>query len=158
MVEIIQAETSEQIEAARKLFREYEAWFGMNLCFQNFDEEVANLPGKYAAPEGRLFLAFSDGKLVGGIALRKLEDGICEMKRLFVKDEFRGQKIGISLIEKLIEEARKIGYKRIRLDTYPPKMAKAVKLYESYGFIEIPPYYHNPYGETLFMELNLTKN
>ena len=152
MIEILQAETDEQIEQARKLFREYEAWFGMNLCFQNFDEEVANLPDKYAAPEGRLFLAFADGKLVGCIALRKLEDGVCEMKRLFVRDRFRGQKIGISLIEKLIEEVRKIGYEKMRLDTYPPKMAKAVKLYESYGFRQIAPYYHNPYGETLFME------
>jgi ribosomal protein S18 acetylase RimI-like enzyme len=156
MIEIIQAETVEQIEQAQKLFREYEAWFGMTLCFQNFDEEVANLAEKYALPEGRLFLAFSDEKLAGCIALRKLEDGICEMKRLFVKDEFRGQKIGITLIEKLIEEAQKIGYKKMRLDTYPPKMAKAVKLYESYGFREIPPYYHNPYGETLFMELDLS--
>jgi len=155
MIEIIQAETSEQIETARKLFREYEAWFGLALCFQNFDEEVANLPGKYAAPEGRLFLAYLDEKLAGCIALRKLEDGICEMKRLFVKDEFRGQKIGVALIEKLIAEARKIGYEKMRLDTFPPKMGKAVSLYESYGFREIPPYYHNPYGDTLFMELIL---
>lgn len=102
-----------------------------------------------------MFLAFADGKLAGCIALRKLEDGICEMKRLFVKDEFRGQKIGIALIEKLIAEARKIGYEKIRLDTFPPKMGKAVSLYESYGFREIPPYYHNPYGDTLFMELQL---
>ena len=155
MIKIIQAETIEQIEQTRKLFREYEAWFGMNLCFQNFDVEVANLPGKYALPEGRLFLAFADKKLAGCIALRKLEDGICEMKRLFVKDEFRGQKIGIKLIEKLFDEAKNIGYEKMRLDTYPPKMAKAVKLYESYGFVEISPYYHNPYGETLFMEKNL---
>ena len=157
MIEILQTETDEQIEAARRLFREYEAWFGMNLCFQNFDEEVAALPGKYAAPEGRLWLAFADEILAGCIALRKLEEGICEMKRLFVKDEFRGQKIGISLIEKLIAEARSIGYEKIRLDTYPPKMAKAVSLYESYGFREIPAYYHNPYGETLFMEMKVKK-
>ncbi len=156
MIEIIQAETDEQIETARKLFREYEAWFGLALCFQNFDEEVANLPGKYAAARGgRLFLAFADEHLAGCIALRKLEDGVCEMKRLFVKNEFRGQKIGLALIEKIIEEARKIGYEKMRLDTFPPKMAKAVSLYESYGFRGIPPYYHNPYGDTLFMELNL---
>ncbi len=152
MIEIIQAETDEQIETARAIFREYEAWFGLALCFQNFDEEVASLPGKYAAPEGRLFLAFVDKKLAGCIALRKLEDKICEMKRLFVKEDFRGQKIGIALIEKLIEEARKIGYEKMRLDTFPPRMSKAVSLYESYGFREISPYYHNPYGETLFME------
>lgn len=156
MIEIIQAETVEQIEQARGLFREYEAWFGMNLCFQNFDEEVANLPGKYAAPEGgRLFLAFADELLAGCIALRKLEDGICEMKRLFVRDRFRGRKIGVRLIEKIIAEAREIGYARMRLDTFPGKMGKAVNLYESYGFAVIEPYYHNPYGETLFMEKDL---
>ena len=155
MIEIIQAETAEQIELARELFREYQAWFELALCFQNFDEEVATLPGKYAAPEGRLFLAFADGKPAGCIALRKLEDGVCEMKRLFVKENQRGQKIGIALIEKVIEEARKIGYEKMRLDTFPPKMSKAVQLYKSYGFREIPPYYHNPYGDTLFMELAL---
>jgi putative acetyltransferase len=155
MIEIVQAESSEQIEQARTLFREYEAWFGLNLCFQNFDEEVAALPGKYAPPEGRLFLAFADENLAGCIALRKLETDVCEMKRLFARQEFRGMKIGKSLIEKLIETARAVGYKKMRLDTYPPKMMKAVKLYESYGFREIPAYYHNPYGETLFMELDL---
>ncbi len=102
-----------------------------------------------------MFLAFSDEKLAGCIALRKLEDEICEMKRLFVKDEFRGQKIGIALSEKLFEEATKIGYKKMRLDTFPPKMGKAVSLYESYGFRKIPPYYHNPYGDTLFLEKKL---
>lgn len=157
MIEIIQAETAEQIEHTRTLFREYEKWFGMNLCFQNFDEEVAALPGKYKPPDGRLFLAFADGKLSGCIALRKLEDQICEMKRLFVREDFRGLGIGKILIEKLIAEAKKIGYEKMRLDTFPPKMSKAVELYNSYGFYEIEPYYHNPYGETLFMELALTK-
>jgi putative acetyltransferase len=156
MIKIIEAETEEQINAARGLFREYEAWFGMDLCFQNFDEEVATLPGKYAAPEGRLYLASADENLAGCIALRKLEDGVCEMKRLFVRDAFRGQKIGVLLIEKLIAEARAIGYEKMRLDTFPAKMGKAVSLYESYGFREIPPYYHNPYGETLFMEKALS--
>lgn len=157
MIEIIQAETDEQIDEARRLFREYEAWFGLALCFQNFDEEVADLQGKYAAPEGRLLLAYADGKLAGSIALRKLADGVCEMKRLFVKESHRGQKIGIALIEKIIEEAQKIGYRKMRLDTYPPKMGKAVKLYEAYGFRTIPPYYENPYDDTLFMELDLAK-
>jgi GNAT superfamily N-acetyltransferase len=155
MIKIIQAETTAQIEEARRLFREYEAWFGLALCFQNFDEEVAALPGKYARPEGRLFLAFADGNLAGCIALRKLEDGVCEMKRLFVREGFRGLGLGRILIEKLIDEARRLGYEKMRLDTYPPKMGKAVKLYESYGFREIKPYYHNPYGETLFMEKQL---
>ena len=107
-----QAETPEQIEQARNLFREYESWFGLNLCFQNFDEEVENLPGKYTKPDGRLLLAFADENLAGCIALRKLEDEICEMKRLFVRDGFRGLKIGNALIEKLFEEARTTGYKK----------------------------------------------
>jgi len=152
---IIQAETPEQIEQARALFREYEAWLNLDLCFQGFEAELAGLPGKYVKPDGRLFLAYADKNLAGCIALRKIEDGICEMKRLFVRNAFRGQKIGNALIEKLIEQAQKIGYTKMRLDTYPPKMAKAVKLYESHGFYEIPSYYHNPYGESLFMELEL---
>lgn len=156
MIEIRQAETPEQIEQARALFREYEASINLDLCFQSFDEELANLPGKYAAPEGRLLLAFADEKLAGCIALRKLEADICEMKRLFVRDDFRGQKIGIALIEKVFAEAREIGYEKMRLDTFPAKMGKAVGLYESYGFYEIPPYYHNPFGETLFMEKDLS--
>jgi ribosomal protein S18 acetylase RimI-like enzyme len=152
MIQITQAETPEQIEAARKLFREYEAWLGLDLCFQGFEEELKNLPGKYAPPEGRLFLANANGEIAGCIALRKLEEGVCEMKRLYVRDTFRGLGSGRILIEKLIEEARRIGYKKMRLDTLPDKMAKAVALYTSYGFQKIPAYYHNPYGETFFME------
>lgn len=157
MIEIIQAETAEHIEQARKLFREYEKWFGLKLCFQNFDEEVENLPGKYAPPDGRLFLAFADGKIAGCIALRKLEEKICEMKRLFVKEAFRGLKIGKLLIDKLVSEAREIGYEKMRLDTFPPKMGKAVEIYEKFGFYEVKPYYFNPYSEALYMETNLKK-
>lgn len=152
---IIEAKSPEQIELVRGLFIEYQAWFGLALCFQNFDEELASLPGDYSPPDGRLWLAFAGDKLAGCVALRKLYDEICEMKRLFVRDESRGQKIGIALIETLIAEAKKIGYRKLRLDTYPPKMGKAVSLYESYGFRQIEPYYHNPYGETLFLELDL---
>jgi ribosomal protein S18 acetylase RimI-like enzyme len=155
MIEIIQAETPEQIEQTRAIFREYESWLGLSLCFQGFEEELANLPGKYAEPDGRLYLAFSGRELAGCIAMRKLEDGISEMKRLYVKEKFRGNGIGNKLIERVIDAAKQTGYSKIRLDTYPPKMGKAVRLYESYGFHEIPPYYHNPFGETLFMELLL---
>lgn len=153
MIEIIQARTAAQIEAARVLFREYEAWLGIALCFQNFDEEVAALPGKYAPPDGRLFLAVDGDVVVAGcIALRRLADGVCEMKRLYVRERFRGGGVGRLLIEKLIDEATKIGYCKMRLDTFPPKMGRAVALYESYGFREIPAYYDNPYGETLYLE------
>lgn len=155
MVELIQAETIDQIAEARGLFREYEAWLGMSLCFQDFENELASLPGKYAMPTGRLLLAYSDDKLAGCIAMRKLEEGICEMKRLFVRDEFRGMRIGITLIERLITDARATGYSSMRLDTLPLKMGKAVKLYQSHGFVEIPPYYNNPHDGVLFMELAL---
>lgn len=152
---IVHAETPEHIEIARNLFLEYRKWLGLSLCFQNFDDEVANLPGKYAKPVGRLLLAVFDDKTAGCIAFRKIEEGICEMKRLFVREDFRGLGVGRELIESLIKEAGIEGYQKMRLDTYPPKMQKAVKLYGSYGFREIPPYYHNPYGETLFMEKDL---
>ncbi|MGC2236610.1 MAG: GNAT family N-acetyltransferase [Pyrinomonadaceae bacterium] len=157
MIEIIQPETPEQIEEARALFREYEAWLGLDLCFQGFEAEVANLPGKYALPDGRLFLVLAGERAAGCIALRRLEKDICEMKRLYVREEFRSLGLGRTLIEKLIGEARKIGYKKMRLDTLPDKMAKAVKLYESYGFRAIPAYYPNPYDDTLFMQLYLTE-
>jgi GNAT superfamily N-acetyltransferase len=155
MLSIIQAETSDQIDEARKLFREYEEWLGMDLCFQGFEEELRSLPGKYAMPEGRLYLAYWDERLAGCIAMRKLEDGICEMKRLFVRDGFRGKAIGVSLIEHLIAEAHKQGYLKMRLDTFPPKMGKAVSLYASHGFQPIPPYYDNPHDDVVFMELGL---
>lgn len=155
MTEILQTETEAEIDAARALFREYEAWLDLDLCFQGFEAELATLPGKYAPPDGRLLLAHADDKLAGCIAMRKLGDGICEMKRLFVRDEFRGMQIGVALIDRLIGDAREIGYEKMRLDTYPPKMGKAVSLYESHGFVAIPPYYDNPHEGVLFMELDL---
>jgi len=152
---IKQATSAEDIEAAKALFREYETWFGMSLCFQGFEEELANLPGKYAPPDGRLYLAYVDEELAGCIALRKFEDDVCEMKRLFLRKNARGYGLGKELIEKLIDEALAIGYAKMRLDTYPPKMGKAVKLYESHGFRPIEKYYDNPHEGVLFMELDL---
>jgi len=155
MIQISQAESAMQIDEARKLFREYENWLGMDLCFQGFEAELAGLPGKYAPPDGRLFLACVDRRLAGCIAMRKLDGDTCEMKRLFVRDGFRGHGVGVTLIEKLIVEARLAGYRKMRLDTFPPKMGKAVSLYEAYGFRPIPAYYHNPHEDVLFMELDL---
>lgn len=155
MTKILHAETEAEIVAARELFREYEAWLGLDLCFQGFEAELAALPGKYAPPAGRLLLAYSDDKLAGCIAMRELEAGICEMKRLFVRGRFRGKRIGVTLIERLIADAREIGYEKMRLDTFPPKMGKAVSLYASHGFVEIEPYYENPHPGVLFMELAL---
>ena len=155
MIDLIQAQTASQIDDARRLFREYETWLGLDLCFQGFEEELQNLPGKYSMPEGRLLVSYVEDSPAGCIALRKLSDGVCEMKRLFVRDDFRGSGIGLLLVERVIENARTARYRKMRLDTYPPKMGKAVKLYESHGFYPIPPYYQNPHGDVLFMELKL---
>ncbi len=152
---IDQAETFEQIETVRSLFREYETWLGLDLCFQGFEEEMRNLPGWYSPPDGRLFLASLDEEPAGCVGMRKLDDGICEMKRLYLRSVARGRGIGNALLEKLIDEARAAGYKKMRLDTHPPKMGKAVSLYESHGFLAIEPYYHNPHEGVLFMELAL---
>lgn len=157
MIEIFQAETAEHIEETRRLFREYEQWLALDLCFQNFEEELKNLPGKYAAPDGRLFLIAVDDAVAGCGALRKLEPRVCEMKRLFVREDFRGLNLGRILIEKLLTEARLVGCERMRLDTLPEKMPRAVKLYQSFGFREIAPYYKNPHAQTLFLELDLNK-
>jgi len=145
----------QHLEQARALFREYSAWVESDLCFQNFEKELAALPGSYAEPDGRLLLAFHDGKLAGCIGLRKIGAGICEMKRLFVRDAFRGQGIGRSLIRAVIQQATEIGYERMRLDTLPPQMNDAIALYRSFGFKEIEPYYDNPVPGAKFMELNL---
>lgn len=155
MTEITQATSAKQIEEAAALFREYEAWLGMSLCFQSFEEEVAGLPGKYAPPIGRLYIAYVNGEPAGCIALRKLEPGVCEMKRLFLRESARGSGLGVKLIEQVIADARDIGYAKMRLDTYPPKMGKAVNLYEGHGFYEIPPYYPNPHAGVLYMEKTL---
>jgi ribosomal protein S18 acetylase RimI-like enzyme len=152
---IIQAETSEHIDQARGLFREYEAWLGLDLCFQNFEKELAELPGAYAPPTGRLLLAYEDDELAGCVALRKLSDGVCEMKRLFLRPEFQGKGLGRQLAQPIIEEAQRAGYKTMRLDTLAAQMGKAIGLYRSLGFKEIEPYYPNPVVGALFMELNL---
>ncbi len=138
------------------LFVEYADSLGFSLCFQGFDDELANLPGKYAPPTGRLLLAMCDGKIAGCIALKKLDDQKCEMKRLYVRPEHRGKKIGRLLAERLIEEARSIGYQKMCLDTIAGKMATAVAMYRSFGFIEREAYYHNPEPHTLYMELDLS--
>lgn len=155
-LEIIQAESSAHVEEARKLFEEYAAWLAIDLCFQNFDKELAELPGQYAPPRGRLLLAVADHQDVAGcVALRDLGDRVCEMKRLFVRPRFQGRAIGRALTNKIIEEARALGYARMRLDTLPSKMEKAIAVYRSLGFQEIEPYYLNPTQGTLYMELML---
>jgi GNAT superfamily N-acetyltransferase len=125
------------------------------LCFQNFEEELATLPGKYAFPAGRLLLAFVDGAPAGCGALRPLNRDACEMKRLYVRPGYKGQGIGRQLAERLIAEAKLIGYARMRLDTIPAQMMEASRLYLALGFQEIPPYYNSPQAGTSYMELLL---
>lgn len=155
MLDLVQVVTAADIEDARAIFREYEQWLGLSLCFQSFEEELARLPGFYSPPNGRLYLARIEGETVGCIGLRRLLDGICEMKRLYLRESARGKGVGLVLIERVIAAAKEIGYAKMRLDTYPPKMGKAVSIYESHGFYEIAPYYENPHGDTLFMEKQL---
>src|SRR5215213_2674610 len=154
-VRFLQAETPAQVAQARELFIEYSEWLGLDLCFQNFGTELAELPGAYAPPVGRLFLVFSDERLAGCVCLRKIGEGVCEMKRLYVRPEFRGQGLGRRMAAHLVEEARAAGYRLMRLDTLPAQMSEAIGLYRSLGFREIWPYYHNPVVGALFMELEL---
>ena len=154
-MQIVQAETAGDIEQARVLFREYESWLGVDLCFQQFEDELESLPGKYAAPEGRLLLAKTPETIAGCAALRKIDAKTCEMKRLFVCETFRGSGLGNQLTEILIAEARKIGYRKMRLDTLPDKMPSAIRLYERLGFRQIPPYYESPIESTVYLELEL---
>jgi GNAT superfamily N-acetyltransferase len=152
---LTQAQTPEQIDQARHLFKEYADWLQIDLCFQNFEKELAELPGDYVPPGGRLLLAYDNAQLAGCVALRRINQSICEMKRLFLREEFRGRGLGRQLIAAIIQEARQIGYRYMRLDTLPPKMIDAISLYRSYGFKEIDPYYENPVPGALFMELDL---
>jgi ribosomal protein S18 acetylase RimI-like enzyme len=151
----MQAESHAQIAQTRELFLEYAESLGFSLCFQNFDQELAGLPGEYASPHGRLLLAEYDGQLAGCVALHKLEPEICEMKRLYLRTRFRGKGLGRALAETIIAEARAIGYRRMRLDTVEPVMKDAVGIYRRLGFKEIPPYRANPIAGALYMELQL---
>ncbi|MBI1749931.1 MAG: GNAT family N-acetyltransferase [Acidobacteria bacterium] len=174
MHEIVHAATPGHIATVRELFLEYQRWLGLDLCFQNFSLELAALPGDYAPPSGRLLLVLHDARPAGCIALRKLtpemdvcggrpsnrpdsvaeDETLCEMKRLFVRPEFQSLKIGRALAERVIAEARAIGYTHMRLDTLPV-MTRARALYAALGFREIPPYRHNPVPGAIYMELDL---
>jgi ribosomal protein S18 acetylase RimI-like enzyme len=150
-----QAESPAQLAQARELFLEYAQSLGFSLCFQNFDQELADLPGSYAPPEGRLLLADYEGQLAGCVALHQLEPGVCEMKRLYLRPQFRGKGLGRALADHIISEARQIGYQRMRLDTVEPVMKDAVAMYRKLGFKEIAPYCTNPIAGALYMELTL---
>ena len=146
--------SSDDLAVVRELFNEYAAGLGVDLCFQGFERELAELPGDYAPPGGRLLLAWAEGGPIGCAALRPLGDGTCEMKRLYVRPAARGTGLGRRLATTVIGEARRIGYDRMRLDTLP-SMSEAIALYRSLGFSEIAPYRANPIPGALFLELAL---
>ena len=154
MLRIAEAHSGEYLEGVRGLFKEYAASIASDLCFQSFDEELRGLPGPYAPPDGRLFLAFYGAEIAGCVALRKIANGVSEMKRLYVRPRFRGKAIGRGLASTVVAEARKIGYSRLRLDTLP-SMKEAHALYESLQFKRVEPYGSNPIQGAWFFELPL---
>ncbi len=156
MIRIVPAASEEQILEAKRLFMEYAVSLHFDLCFQNFDQELASLPGEYAPPAGVLLLSVYDGETVGCVALRMLSTETCEMKRLYVRSSFRGLGIGRLLAEAVIERGLTAGYQRMRLDTVD-SMKEALSLYNSMGFQEIAPYRYNPVPGARYMELDLTE-
>jgi ribosomal protein S18 acetylase RimI-like enzyme len=154
MIEIVEANTKILITKVKELFLEYSESLGFDLSFQNFDAELDNFPVQYSPPTGSLFLALSQNLPIGCVGVRYFEDGICEMKRLFVKPNFRGKCVGRLLAEAAVKAGKFLGYERMRLDTLPT-MEKANHLYRSIGFIEIEPYRYNPIEGAKYLELNL---
>ncbi len=153
--EIIHAHSTSQISQARDILKEYAESLGLSESFPGFKEELSGLPGEYADPDGRLLLAALDRELVGCVALRKLEAGVCEMRRLYLRPACRGKGLGQALAGYVIAEARKIGYGRMRLGTVEPKMQSAVAIYRKLGFRGIEPYRSNPLQDALYMEMDL---
>ena len=151
---IKQAQTEAEIEDVRNLFREYEAFLDVDLCFQSFEQELASLPGEYSRPSGDLLIGLDGVRTVGCVAVRKLDDVVCEMKRLFVKPEARRTGLGRQLVQEVIGVAHELGYSLMRLDTLD-KLTEAMRLYETLGFRRIVPYYKNPLPGVVYWELDL---
>lgn len=153
---LVLAESAAQVMEARVLFEEYAQSLGFSLCFQGFDEELAGLPGRYAPPQGRLLLARVEGQLAGCVALQPINARACEMKRLYVRPEYRGRGVGRALAQAIVEAGREIGYRTMRLDTLT-SMPEAIALYRSMGFVDIPPYCFNPIEGAVYMALSLAR-
>ena len=151
---ILGADDHVELEQVRQFFRNYAAWLGVDLDYQNFGDEMASLPGAYAAPAGRLFFAEFEGRPAGCVGIRPSSDGVCEMKRLYVEPEMRGNGIGRQLALAAIKAAKALGYRKVMMDTLPA-MRIAVKLYRELGFKEAPAYYPTPVEGTLFLALDL---
>lgn len=156
MLRIVDALAVDGLLKVRCLFKEYAASIGVDLCFQGFEEELAGLPGSYAPPAGRLLLALYEGELAGCVGLRKLDEGVCEMKRLYVRPAYRSFGVGRELAHQVIQEARIAGYYRMRLDSLP-SMSRALRLYRKLGFREIAAYCDNPIEGAVFLELPLNR-
>ena len=154
LVEVVEPQSQEQIEESAMLFREYALGLDFDLSFQHFYDEMRTFPKQYSKPTGSILLAYEDHNPAGCVGLRKLDEGVCEMKRLYVRKKFRGKGIGRALVAKVIEMSGKLGYERMRLDTVP-SMHEAIALYESFGFKRIPKYRENPIAGALFFELQL---
>jgi GNAT superfamily N-acetyltransferase len=153
-IRIARVAKPEEIETVRALFREYADSIGVDLSFQGFEKELAGLPGDYAPPGGRLYLAYVQKEPAGCVGLRKIEEGVCEMKRLYVRPLYRGKGIGRQLVLELVKVGRMLGYSKIRLDTLP-SMKRAQELYRAMGFKPIDAYRENPVGGAQFLELSL---
>jgi putative acetyltransferase len=151
MAEIIIANTNMEYEIAALLFKEYAAWLNIDLGFQKFDEELLHLKEMYSFPNGAILLCKSENIFTGCVAVRKKEEGIAELKRMFIKAEYRKKGIGALLLQKALEITKELHYKKIRLDTLDT-MTPAINLYKKYGFYEIEPYYFNPEKNALFFE------
>jgi len=153
MTEIVEASTTELIADAKALFKEYAASLNFDLCFQGFDREMTEFPGDYTAPQGGLYVARLEKHTIGCVGFRFFEKGVCEMKRLYVQPDFRGDRTGLRLAQTAINAARAVGYRCMRLDTLST-MKAANKMYRSLGFIEIEPYRPNPIEGAIYLELN----
>jgi len=153
-IELVEARSGAEIAACRELFVEYQRALGVSLCFQGFDAELAALPGDYAPPRGRLYLALSRGRPAGCVALRPLFHRDAEMKRLYVRSAHRGSGLGRMLAMRVIDDARELGYDLLKLDTLPT-MKAAQRMYERLGFVDTAPYNDNPVGGVRFMALDL---
>ena len=153
----IEEVTPADLDEVRDMYRAYARWLGVNLAFQgDFELEVTSLPGKYAPPAGRLLVARAPTELAGTVALRSLGQGVCEMKRLFVREAYRDQGLGRTLVHEILDQARNIGYQKMRLDTLA-HMTEAVTLYRSVGFQIIPAYYYNPLPDVVYFEIQLQR-
>ena len=151
----MQPSSAEDFDQVAELFHEYAAWLDLGACSRNIEREIDDLPSQYGPPDGCLFLARQDGRPAGCVALRRFSDGICEMKRLHVRPAFRGRRIGRALAVAIIDQGRRLGYHKMRLDTIADRMTEAISLYNRLGFREIGPYGVHAEGCTTFMELDL---